>query len=279
MNKDKQKSDEKTDRKEMPFLDHLEEFRWRILKSLGSVFVVTVVTFPFTGFLLNLLTLPNDKLSEPAELIFLKPTGMLVVRMEVALVVGIIVSLPVLFYQFWQFVAPGLLPNERKYVIPALLFTTFCFLLGTSFAYFILIPTVLPFLFSRGTDTIAAKININEYMSFALRLIIVAGAIFELPVLAFFLSRIGIVTPKFLRKYRTYGVVIVFIFSAVVTPPDPASQMLMDLRLLLLYQIRVRISVIGERKKKASDKAREEALDLDDDPDPKEKTKTEEKKK
>jgi sec-independent protein translocase protein TatC len=188
---------------------------------------------------------------------------MLVVRMEVALVVGIIVSLPVLFYQFWQFVAPGLLPNERKYVIPALLFTTFCFLLGTAFAYFILIPTVLPFLFSMGTDTIAAKININEYMSFALRLIIVAGCIFELPVLAFFLSRIGIVTPQFLRKYRAYGVVIVFIFSAIVTPPDPASQMLMALPLLLLYQISIWISIIGYRKKKASDKAREEALEND----------------
>ena len=266
----KQNSKEKTDRKEMPFLDHLEEFRWRILKSLGSVFVVTLVSFPFTGFLLNLLTLPNDKLSEPAEMIFLKPTGMLVVRMEVALVVGIIVSLPVLFYQFWQFVAPGLLQNERKYVIPALLFTTSCFLLGTSFAYFILIPTVLPFLFSMGTDTIAAKININEYMSFVLRLIIVAGSIFELPVLAFFLSRIGIVTPKFLRKYRAYGVVVVLIFYGLVTPPDPASQMLMALPLLFLYQISIWISIIGFRKKKASDKAREEALDMDPEPDQKE---------
>ena len=251
------------DRKEMPFLDHLEELRWRILKSLGSVFLFTVVAFPFTGFLLTLLTLPNDRLSEPAELIFLKPTGMLVVRMEVALVVGIIISLPVLFYQFWQFVAPGLLPNERKYVIPALLFTTSCFLIGTGFAYFILIPTVLPFLFSMGTDTISAKININEYMSFALRLIIVAGLIFELPVLSFFLSRIGLVTPVFLRKYRAYGVVLVFIFSAIVTPPDPASQMLMALPLLFLYQISIWISIIGFRKKKASDKAREETLDLD----------------
>ena len=150
-----------TNQKEMPFLDHLEELRWRILKSLGSVFVFTIATFPFTGFLLNFLTLPNDRLKEPAKLIFLKPTGMLMVRMEIAIAVGIIVSLPVIFYQFWQFVAPGLLPKEKKYVIPSLFFTTFCFLSGTAFAYTILIPTVLPFLFSMGTETIDATINIT----------------------------------------------------------------------------------------------------------------------
>lgn len=242
----------------MPFLDHLEEFRWCILKSLGSVFLFTVVTFPLTGYLLNFLTLPNDRLEEPAKLIFLKPTGMLMVRMEVALAVGIVVSLPIIFYQTWQFVAPGLLPKEKKYFIPALLFTTFCFLLGASFAYWILIPTVLPFLFAMGTDTIEATINITEYMSFVLRLILVAGLIFELPVLSFFLSRTGIVTPQFLKKYRRYGIVLVFIFSAVVTPPDPMSQILMAGPLLFLYQISIWISILGYRMKKASDKAWEE---------------------
>ena len=245
----------------MPFLDHLEELRWRILKSLGSVFLFTVTAFPFTGFLLNFLTLPNDRLDEPAKLIFLKPTGMLVVRMEVALVVGIIISLPVLFYQFWQFVAPGLLPKEKKYFLPALLYTTFCFLVGTGFAYFILIPTVLPFLFAMGTETIEATINITEYMSFVLRLILVAGLIFQLPVLSFFLSRVGILTPSFLKKYRRYGIIIVFIFSAVVTPPDPMSQILMAFPLLFLYQISIWISILGYSKKKESDAAWEADLD------------------
>ncbi len=248
----------KKNKKEMPFLDHLEELRWRILKSLGSIILVTVATFPFTGILLNLLTLPNTRLNDPAELIFLKPTGMLVVRMEVALAVGVIVSLPVIYYQFWHFVAPGLLQKEKKYFMPGLLFTTSCFLAGTAFAYFILIPTVLPFLFSMGTDTIEAKINITEYMSFVLRLILVAGLIFELPVLSFFLSRTGILTPKFMKKYRRYGIVLVFIVSAVVTPPDPISQILMAFPLLLLYQVSIWISILGYNKKKASDRAWEE---------------------
>ncbi len=254
MTKKKSKGD-KSNRQEMPFLDHLEELRWRILKSLGSVLLFTIVAFPLTGFLLDFLTRPNNRLEEPAKLIFLKPTGMLMVRMEIALVVGIIVSLPVLFYQFWQFVTPGLLPKEKKYFVPALIFTTVCFLAGATFAYMVLIPTVLPFLFSMGTEAIEPNINITEYMSFVLRLILVAGLIFELPVLSFFLSRAGIVTPKFLKKYRRYGIVLAFIFSAIVTPPDPMSQVLMAFPLLFLYQISIWISILGYRKKKASDQA------------------------
>jgi len=239
----------------MPFLDHLEELRRRILKSLAFVFSFTVITFPFTGWLLDFLTLPNSRLTDPAELIFLKPTGMLMVRMEIALAVGIIVSLPVLLYHFWQFVAPGLLPKEKSFFLPTLFFTTFCFLSGSAFSYFILIPTVLPFLFNLGTETIAATINITEYMSFVLRLILVAGILFELPILAFFLARAGIVKPAFLKKYRRYGIVLVFIFSAIVTPPDPASQILMAGPLLVLYQISIWISMLGYRKKKKSDAA------------------------
>ena len=250
----------KTDTKDMPFLDHLEELRWRILKSLASVFIFTIITFPFTGILLNFLTYPNDRLSNPAKMIFLKPTGMLIVRLEIAIAVGIIISIPVLFFQLWKFVTPGLLKKEKKYFLPSLFFTTICFLIGTAFAYFVLIPTVLPFLFGMGTDTIQPTININDYMSFVLRLILIAGLIFELPVLSFFLSRIGILSPNFMKKYRRYGIVLVFIFSALVTPPDPMSQVLMAFPLLFLYQISIWVSKIGYKMKKRSDEVLEEEL-------------------
>jgi len=239
----------------MPFLDHLEELRWRILKCLASVVIVTAVAFPFTGKLLDLLTRPNSQLGEPAKLIFLKPTGMLVVRMEIALAVGLIASIGVIFYQFWQFVVPGLLQKEKKYFLPSLLFTTICFLIGTGFAYFIVIPLVLPILFSMGTDDIEATINITEYLSFTLRLILVSGLIFELPVLSFFLSRIGVLKPDFLKKYRRYGVVLSCIFAALITPPDPLSMMLMAFPLVILYEISIWIAVIGYGRKKASDEA------------------------
>ncbi|HDQ46112.1 MAG TPA: twin-arginine translocase subunit TatC [bacterium] len=238
---------------EMPFLDHLEELRWRILKSLASVGFFTIASFPFSGILLNLLTRPNDLLSAPAKLIFLKPTGMILVRMELALVVGVLVSLPVIFYQFWQFVSPGLMPNERKYFLPSLFYTTLCFIAGTFFSYYVMIPVVLPFLYSMGTESIQATININEYISFVMRLILVSGAIFELPILSFFLSRVGLLKPDFLRKYRRYGIVIIVILAAFVTPPDPASQILMAFPLVFLYEISIWVARIGYRRKKKRD--------------------------
>ena len=119
-----------SDSKEMPFLEHLEELRRRILIGLLSTVIFTLGSFPFTGTLLNFLTLPNDGLENPAKLIFLKPAGMLVVRMEIALAAGIIISLPVLLFQLWMFVSPGLLPKEKGFFLPTILFTTFCFLFG-----------------------------------------------------------------------------------------------------------------------------------------------------
>ncbi|MCK5145921.1 twin-arginine translocase subunit TatC [bacterium] len=243
----------KSTKNEMPFLEHLEELRWRILKSLGSVVLFMVVTFPFTGAILKILTMPNDHLADPANLLFLKPTGMLTVRIEIAIAVGIVISLPVIFYQFWQFVSPGLHSSERNFVFPSIFLTTFCFLLGSAFSYFIIIPTVLPFLFGMGTETISAEININYYMSFVLRLILVAGLVFELPVISLLLSNLGILKPQFMRKYRRYGIVITFIFSAIVTPPDPMSQMLMALPLLVLYEISIFVAMYGYSRKKARD--------------------------
>jgi len=239
----------------MAFLDHLEELRWRILKCLGAVMFGFIIAMFFSGQLLDLLTRPNDLLEKPADLIFLKPTGMLMVRMEIAFVAGLIGTSWFIFIQFWKFVAPGLLPKEKKYFLPALLLTALWFLLGIAFSYFVMIPQVLPFLYQMGTESIKATINITEYISFTLRLILVAGLIFELPTLSFFLSRLGLLTPSFMRKYRRYGIVLVFILSAVITPPDPASQILMAFPLLLLYEISIGFSKWGYSRKQASDLA------------------------
>ena len=243
--------------KEMPFLDHLEELRWRILKSLLSVFICMIAALVFSEKLLNLLTLPNNSLPDPAKLIFLKPTGMLLVRMEIALVAGLIIASPIVFSQFWRFVAPGLLHKERHFISYAILFSIVCFIGGCFFAYGVMIPTVLPFLYQMGTETIQATININDYISFILRLILVSGLIFELPVISFFLARIGILTPEFMRKYRRYGIVLVFVTSAIITPPDPMSQVLMAFPLLFLYQISIWVAGIGQKKKKESHEADE----------------------
>ncbi|MBN2102551.1 twin-arginine translocase subunit TatC [bacterium] len=239
--------------KEMPFLDHLEELRWRILKCLGSVLLFTLIIFPFSEKLLNFLTAPNDCLKNPAEIIFLKPTGALIVRLEASLVAGLIASSVVIFYQMWQFIAPGLLPNEKKYFFPGLISTLLCFSAGIAFSYWGLIPIVLPILYGMGTDTITAKINLNDYIGFVLRLMIVSGIIFELPIISFLLTRIGLLTPAFLKKYRRYGIVIIFIFAAIITPPDPASQIAMALPLIVLYEVSIFVSKIAMKKRKAAE--------------------------
>ncbi|GBD92563.1 sec-independent protein translocase protein TatC [bacterium BMS3Abin05] len=249
MNFKKKKKSSATNSNEMPFLAHLEELRWRILKSIIAVFVMVLIAFPFSKQLLEILTYPNNRILNPPKLIFLHPTGMLMVRFGIAIAAGIILALPVLFYQFWQFVTPGLLPKEKKFVWPVIAFSTLCFLLGIVFAYFVMLPFILPFLYSLGTEAITPTININDYIGFISRIIMVSGIIFELPALSYFLTRVGILKPYYLKKYRRYAIVIVFILAAILTPPDPGSQILMALPLLLLYEISIWISVFVYRRK------------------------------
>ncbi|MBN1894345.1 twin-arginine translocase subunit TatC [bacterium] len=243
----------KIDPKEMPFLDHLEELRRRILISLGVTMAFMIAFMPLSGFFLDILTLPNNRLKEPAQLIYLKPAGIMMVRMEIGLVAGLIAALPVIFYQLWKFISPGLTPKERKMVMPAIMITTLCFLIGSAFCYFIIIPTILPFLYSMSTETIRPQINISEYIGFLLRMILVSGLIFELPVLSYFLSRVGILKPEFMKKYRRYAIVVIFVFAAIVTPPDPVSQSLMAVPLTVLYEISIWISVIAVKKRQQAE--------------------------
>jgi sec-independent protein translocase protein TatC len=250
------KNNQEETKKEMPFLEHLEELRQRILKSLAALVLLSCASFAATDWILDFLTYPNSHLANPAKLIFLKPTAMLMLRMEIALAAGLIASLPVIIYQIWQFISPGLLPGERKYVIPVILLTCLCFLVGGSFAYFVMIPVVLPFLFSLGTKAIEANINISDYMSFVLRLILATGLVFELPVVAFFLARLGLVTPAFLRKSRKYAVILIFVVAAIITPtPDPVNQTILAIPLMLLYEISIWVTVLAYKKRQEAEPA------------------------
>jgi sec-independent protein translocase protein TatC len=242
-------------RKEMPFLEHLEELRRRILICLAALIVLSCAAFPLTNIALKILTYPNMHLIKPAKLIFLKPTGMLMVRMEIAIAMGIIGSLPLIIYQLWRFIAPGLLPKEKKYGFPVIFFTFFCFILGAFFAYLAMIPIMLYFLFNTmGTESIEAMININDYMSFMLRIILITGLVYELPVLAFFLARIGLVSPTFLRKFRRHSIVFILILAAVITPtPDPFNMCILAIPLYFLYEISIWVTVLAYRKRQEAD--------------------------
>jgi sec-independent protein translocase protein TatC len=212
------------DEKEMPFLDHLEELRWRLLKSIISVFVMMVICFYFSDYILEGLLYPGKHIDPPVPLQVLKVQTVFIIKLEIALFAGIILSLPVIFYQLWQFLATGLLKKERS-LLPVVVFASVaCFLAGALFAYFIIIPYALQFFLSLAPADIENKIALDFYIGFLLRLIIVFGVVFELPMLSLILSKFGLLTPKFMRKYRKYAIVGAFIIGAILTPPDPTTQ-------------------------------------------------------
>jgi sec-independent protein translocase protein TatC len=195
------------------------------------------------------LLAPAMKTNPPLVLINLKPYGQLVLYMEVVLIGGIIISIPNIFYQFWKFIEPGLLSSERRYISWIVFFSTFCFLGGAAFAYWVMLPTALMFFAAFGTTAITNNIAINEYFSFVISVILTAGIVFELPMVSFFLSKLGILTPKFMRKYRKHAVVIILILAGVLTPgPDVTSQLLLGVPLFILYELSILISKFAQKK-------------------------------
>jgi len=240
---------------EMPFLDHLEELRWRIIKALISVVVFTVAAFSFSDFILEWMLLPAEHVSVPLSLQVLKVQAIFIIKLEIALIVGIILSLPVILYQIWLFVAPGLHDKEKKYIWPLIFFAMLSFLTGGAFAYFVIVPYTLDFFLGLAPSNVANNIAIDFYFGFLLRLILVFGIVFELPVLSVILSKLGLITPAFLRKYRRHAIVIFFVGAAILTPPDPTTQVLLAIPLVLLYEVTIFISYIFAKKRKAKELA------------------------
>lgn len=232
----------------MSFFDHLEELRWRILKAVTAVLIATIIAAFFSDFLVKeVLLSPLVKVGLKPQV--LTPYGIVTTYMEVFIVSGIIASMPVILYQLWQFIAPGLLPHERRYAWWIVFFTSICFLSGVVFAYFVLIPTALAFFSSFGTDVFELNIAIDRYISFLLSLILGAGVIFELPMVVYFLSKLGLITPQFMRKYRRHSIVFILIIAAVVTPtPDMLTQALLAAPMIVLYEVSIYICKFAQKK-------------------------------
>ena len=236
-----------TPEKEMGFLDHLEELRWRIIKSLLGIVVGAALVFTFMDQVFQILLDPVLSLDEPPKLQVLKIHGMFLLKWSIALVGGLVVALPVVTYQIWKFVAPGLLKNERKYSFPVIMFSFVAFVCGIMFAYFIIIPISLNFFASIGYVDVENNFSINYYFSYILWVLVAAGLLFELPVLVLILSVIGLVTPAFMRHYRRHSIVTILVLSAFFTPPDPVSLFMMSLPLIVLYELSIGISKIFDK--------------------------------
>ena len=233
---------------EMPFLEHLEELRWRLLKSIVAVILAAVILYFFSDQLLAILVAPyNSAVSalnktDPQKLIFLSPTGGFMIHIKLSVFSGICLALPVIFYQMWQFVLPGLLHKERKHIPVVVFLSTICFFIGALFCYFVVVRFGLRFLLGFETSDLVAMISVSDYLQFITMLILVFGLIFEMPILAFFLAKIGLVTPAFLRHYRRHGIVIMVVLSAIITPPDIFTQILLAGPLAVLYEISILVS-------------------------------------
>ncbi|MBM4165480.1 MAG: twin-arginine translocase subunit TatC [Ignavibacteria bacterium] len=242
-----------TEHKELSFLDHLEELRWRIVKALMGVLLAVILCAFYAEFLVNNVVLgPIQKTNPPLQLINTVPYGQITLYMMVVLVSSIILSSPWLLFQIWMFIVPALYSKERKYFTGVVFFTTFCFLGGVAFSYFLMLPYMLQFFATFGSHHIQNLISVGDYMGFVLQMVLLSGLIFELPMISYFLSKFGIVTPAFMRHYRRHSIVAILILAAILTPTtDVVTMAVFAAPMLILYEISIWISAIVHRKKEA----------------------------
>jgi sec-independent protein translocase protein TatC len=235
---------------EMPFWDHLEELRWRLIKAIIAILIGAGFSYAYSDLIMYWLINPTESLSIDLNLQVLKITSMFTVKLSVALFGGIILGLPVILYQFWRFISPAFEDKYGVAVIFTVLFSSAFFLLGMSFAYFVIIPFSLAFFTSLTAETIDVAYNftLEGYLMYMLWLIFGCGLLFQLPVISIFFTKIGILTPAFLREYRKFAVVVFLILGAVLTPPDPVSQILIVVPLIILYEFSILISKLFKPK-------------------------------
>lgn len=242
------------DDKKQSFLSHLEELRERLIKSFIAVGVGCVIGYIFKEELFNILLLPlKELLPEGERLIFTGLPEMFFTYLKTAFIAGILLASPVVFYQIWMFIAPGLYQHEKRYIIPFIFFSTILFVGGALFGYFIVFPLGFKFFLGYSNEYLQALPSVKKYFSLSYKLLLAFGVVFQLPLLIYFMSKMGLVTVDFLRKRRPFAVLMAFIIGAILTPPDIISQIMMAIPLIVLYEIGIIVSVIGSRKKSAAD--------------------------
>lgn len=251
---------------EMSFLQHLEELRWHIIKSIVAIIVLAIVAFIFKDFIFDgILIAPkspdfitnrafaafaeqmntpslriNDK---PFELISISMSGQFSTHIWISIISGLILAFPYIVFEFWRFLSPALYEKERKNAKYAVFAISALFFTGVLFGYYLIVPLSIHFLGSyQISEAVKNTINLTSYFSTIASVTLASGLVFELPVVIFFLSKIGIVSPQFLRKYRKHAIVIILILAAIITPPDIFSQILVTIPLVILYEVSIFIS-------------------------------------
>jgi len=228
----------------MPFLDHIEELRWRLLKIILTVAVMGLISFAFADYIFRFIIHPLGDI----QLHFTEVTGSFYAYLKVSFYTGIFLASPIIFYQLWRFIGPGLYSTEKKMIIPIVFFSTLLFLVGAGFCFYVVLPFAIRFLTGYGDQLLTPIITVSSYISFAGLLLIAFGLAFQLPILGYFLGKIGLATPRRLSKGRPYAVIAFLVLAAVLSPPDVFTQLLLAGPLYLLYEITIIIVKLTGKK-------------------------------
>ncbi|MBS3759736.1 MAG: twin-arginine translocase subunit TatC [Desulfobacterales bacterium] len=228
----------------LPFTAHLEELRDRLIRCFIAIAVGFVIAYLFKERLFEILTHPLIRvMGQKGTLIFTGVPEAFFTYLKVSLLVGILLAVPVITYEFWMFVAPGLYKNERRLMLPIVLISSVFFVGGALFGYFIVFPYGFKFLLGFATENLRPLPSMKEYLSFSSKLLLAFGFVFELPLVITFLARLGLVGVPFLKRNRKYALLLFFVGSALLTPPDVVTQIMMSFPLMILYEI----SIIGAK--------------------------------
>ncbi|QHT72197.1 twin-arginine translocase subunit TatC [Rhodocytophaga rosea] len=257
--------------KEMSFIDHLEELRWHVVRSVAAIFVFSFLAFSNKELVFGKIIMGPSKptfwtyrmfcelgrkMSSDAlcidKLNFViqarELSEQFTMHLASSLVIGLVLAFPYAFWEMWRFIKPGLHPTERRMTTGATFFVSLLFLMGVTFGYLIVTPLSINFLSSYQLDeSIVNEFNISSYISTLVTLTLGCGIMFQLPMLAFVLSKMGIITPSLMRSYRKHSIVVILIVAAIITPPDVISQILVAMPLFLLYEVSILISARVER--------------------------------
>jgi sec-independent protein translocase protein TatC len=266
----------KKEQVEMGFLDHLEVLRWHLIRAFLSIIVFGITAFVFRNFIFDQVILaPKSPTfftnalmcrfshyidapalcinSKPFQIINIKMAGQFSTHIMVSFVAGFIVAFPYIFWEIWRFIKPALYSNEKRHARGAVFFSSILFILGVLFGYYIIVPLSLDFLGSYNVSTqVLNQINLDSYISTFTSVVLASGVVFELPIVIYFLSKAGLITPKFLIQYRRHAIVLILIVAAIITPPDIFSQILVTLPLYLLFELGI---VISKRVTSSKDKS------------------------
>tara|TARA_B110000003_G_scaffold270493_1_gene303043 strand:+ start:5047 stop:5859 length:813 start_codon:yes stop_codon:yes gene_type:complete len=268
-----------TKEKEMSFLDHLEELRWHLVRSVVAIFIIAVVLFSIQEYVYNKFLLahidPNFityrlfcdffsfwgmesnfcSLNYPNTLQVLKPTQQLMNSIWSSFILGVIVAFPYILWEFWKFISPGLHIDEIKKSKGFIFTASFLFFSGVLFSFYIIAPISVNFLYSyQISDKLVNQFTMESHIGLITNMLLGVSIMFELPVIIYFLTKIGLITPEFLKRYRKHALIVVLVLAAIITPPDVASQVIVAIPVLILYEISIKVSkrVIKKQERNAN---------------------------